>query len=128
MNRRLYARYAKYGKQDVENFREHFRNGILVYEALRGREMSGTGVGNPRITYFSVTTEAPDETARDDWLELVASAGLAHSSALIRYLAAGQNRIERETSETDAFVTRSVFRKKPVIPRAPAAAGGAGSR
>jgi hypothetical protein len=117
MNRRLYARYQKYGKQDVDNFREDFRNGILVYRALRGREATGTGTNNPRITYFSVTTEAPDETARGEWLELVASAGLAHSSALLRYLAAGQNRIERETSEFDDFVTRSVFRRKPVLPR-----------
>jgi hypothetical protein len=116
MNRRLYARYQKYGRQDVDGFRENFRNGILVYESLRGRPVAGTGTNNPRVTYFSLTTEAPDETARGEWLELVASAGLAHSTALLRYLAAGQNRIERENSEFADFVTRSVFRKKPVIP------------
>jgi hypothetical protein len=73
-------------------------------------------VSSPRVTYFSVTTEAPDETARGDWLDLVASAGLAHSSALLRYLASGRNRIERESSESERFVNRSVFRKKPVLP------------
>ena len=102
MNRRLYARYQKYGKQDEENFREYFRNGILVYQSLRGRELGAGGgrggagapaaapappadaglLNSPRVTYFSVTTEAPDETARGDWLQLVASAGLAHTSAL----------------------------------------------
>jgi hypothetical protein len=39
----------------------------------------GTGVNSRRITWFSTTTEAPDETARGEWLELVASAGLAHT-------------------------------------------------
>jgi hypothetical protein len=132
MNRRLYARYAKYGKQDVENFREHFRSGILVYEALRGRPVGGgggpgggSGANSPRVTYFSLTTEAPDETARGEWLELVAGAGLAHSTALLRYLASGQNRIERETAEYEEFVTRNVFRRKPVLPARDSPAGDA---
>ena len=118
MNQRLYARYRKYGAQDVENFREYFHNGMLVSLALTGQEVSGDGATNPRIMYFATTTEAPDETARGEWLQLVATAGLAHSSALLRYLATGENRIERESSEHEGFVTRSVFRKKPVLPAA----------
>jgi hypothetical protein len=149
MNRRMYARYQKYGKQDDENFREHFRNGILVYQSLRGRELGGGGGGgagggrggaggaaaaapaadggaagalnSPRVTYFSVTTEAPDETARGDWLKLVAGAGLAHSSALVRYLASGVNDVRRDVAEYDGVVVRSVARKKPVTPRTDAA-------
>ena len=116
MNQRLYARYRKYGAQDVENFREYFHNGMLLSQALTGQEVSGDGPTNPRIMYFATTTEAPDETARGDWLQLVATAGLAHSSALLRYLATGENRIEMESSEHEGFVTRSVFRKKPVLP------------
>ena len=116
MNQRLYARYRKYGAQDVENFRENFHNGMLVSIALTGQEVNGSGPTNPRIMYFATTTEAPDETARGEWLQLVATAGLAHSSALLRYLATGENRIERESSEHKDFVTRSVFRKKPVLP------------
>ena len=77
-----------------------------------------TGQRTPRIMYFATTTEAPDETARGEWLQLVATAGLAHSSALLRYLASGENRIERDSSEHEGFVTRSVFRKKPVLPAA----------
>jgi len=150
MNERLYARYQKYGKQDDENFREYFRNGILVYQSLRGRELGGGGAGggpggggrggggaaapqvgggaaaadgggagalnSPRVTYFSVTTESPDETARGKWLELVATAGLAHTSALLRYLATGVNDVRRDVTEYDGVVTRSVARKKPVVP------------
>jgi hypothetical protein len=69
------------------------------------------------VTYFSVTTEAPDETARGEWLKLVASAGVAHTSALIRYLAAGVNDVRRDVAEYDGVVTRSVARRKPVTPR-----------
>jgi hypothetical protein len=117
MNRRLYARYQKYGKQDVDNFREYFHNGVLVSLALRGtREATGQGVNNPRVNYINITTEAPDETARGEWLELVASAGLAHSTALLRYLAGGTNDVRRESAEYDGFVNRSVSRKKPVLP------------
>ena len=118
MNQRLYARYRKYGAQDVENFREYFHNGMLVSLALKGQEVSGSGPTNPRIMYFATTTEAPDETARGEWLQLVATAGLAHSSALLRYLASGENRIERDSSEHEGFIMRSVFRKKPVLPAA----------
>ena len=89
MNQRLYTRYRKYGAQDVENFREYFHNGMLVSQALTGQKVSGDGPTNPRIMYFATTTEAPDETARGEWLQLVATAGLAHSSALLRYLANG---------------------------------------
>ena len=118
MNRRMYARYAKYGRQDIENFREYFHNDVLVYLALRGSELGPAGVNSRRITYVSATTEAPDETARGDWLQLVASAGLAHGAALIRYLATGQNRIEREAADYSGVIMRSVARRKPVIPPA----------
>jgi hypothetical protein len=140
MNQRLYARYQKYGKQDDETFREYFHKGILVYQSRRGRELAGGGaagggrgggaaaagadpaggggaVGSPRVTYFSVTTEAPDETARGDWLKLVSSAGIAHTSALLRYLATGVNDVRRDVAEFDGVVLRSVARRKPVLPR-----------
>ncbi|MEX2283203.1 MAG: M14 family metallopeptidase [Gemmatimonadota bacterium] len=118
MNKRLYARYQKYGKQETEDFREYFHNGMLVSLALRGQPVAGALTpNNPRVNYISITTEAPDETARGDWLKLVASQGLAHSSALLRYLANGTNEIRRESTVYDGFVIRSVFRKKPVLPK-----------
>jgi hypothetical protein len=161
MNKRLYARYQKYGKQDTENFREYFQDGILVYESLRGTELAGGaggadggadalgaapaagggrgapggrgggggggaggGVNSPRVTYFSVTTESPDETARGDWMKLVASAGLTETSALLRYLATGVNDVRRDVAEYEGVVTRSVARRKPVTPKPPARAAG----
>jgi hypothetical protein len=116
MNQRMYARYRKYGEQDRRGFTEYFHNGMVVNMALRGAESIGTGVTSPRITYFSLTTEAPDETARGEWLELMGQAGLAHTTAALRYLATGEFRIEREAQAFDGAVTRKVFRVKPVLP------------
>ena len=115
MSRRQYARYARYGRQDVEGFREGFHEGMLVYLSLRGREATGEGPQDPRILTFSATTEAPDETARGEWLELVAGAGLAHTSALIGYMAAGDPRVERTAETFQDLVTRTVSRQRPVL-------------
>jgi hypothetical protein len=116
MNRRLYARYAKYGRQDVEDFREYFHGGILVNQSLRGRRITGSDVANPRITWFSSTTEAPDEVAVGDWLSLVCSAGLAHTGALVRYLSQGEFETGRTAEAWDGVVTRVTVRKRPVLP------------
>jgi hypothetical protein len=116
MNRRLYARYKRYGEQDRDGFTEYFHNGMVVSMRLRGAESIGTGLYSPRITYFGVTTEAPDETARGDWLRLMGEAGLAHTSAALRYLAAGEFEVKREVEASDGVVMRKVFRVKPVLP------------
>jgi hypothetical protein len=117
MSDAMYARYRKYGAQDRDAFREYFRSGILVYLSLNPSSSIGQGVYSDRITYFSTTTEAPDETARGEWLDIVASAGLAHSTALLRYLANGEFDVEREAEAFDGVVTRKVYRVKPVLPR-----------
>ncbi|RKY84249.1 hypothetical protein DRQ09_08895, partial [candidate division KSB1 bacterium] len=118
MNHRMYKRYRKYGIQDRENFRECFYKGILVNLALKGRKLkkSDSGKLGTRITYFSLTTEAPDETAYGDWMKMVCKAGLAHTTAVLRYLANGINRIEHKVKEYKDCVYRCVFRKKPVLP------------
>jgi hypothetical protein len=115
LNARQYGRYARYGRQDVEGFREGFRSGMLTYLSLRGRLATGQGPMNPRILTFSATTEAPDETARGAWLDLVASAGLAHTSALVRAMAAGDPRVERKAEAFDAGVSRTMARRRPVV-------------
>ncbi|MFC1554825.1 M14 family metallopeptidase [candidate division KSB1 bacterium] len=118
-NKSLFKRYKKYGKQPSENFTEYFHNGILVNASIKGRNMSGSGVTSPKITYFSITTEAPDETARGDWLKVVCEEGLASSTAVLKYLSDGVNKVEHKTAEFDKFVTRSVSRTRPVIPQKP---------
>lgn len=116
VNRRLYARYRKYGTQDREGFSEYFHNGMLVNMRLRGAESIGSGLYSPRITYFSTTTEAPDEPARGEWMQLMGEAGLTHTSAVLRYLATGEFEVEREVEAFRGVITRKAFRVKPVMP------------
>ena len=116
MNQRLYARYKKYGEQDRDGFTEYFHNGMVVSMRLRGNESIGTGLNSPRITYFSVTTEAPDETARGAWMDVMGQAGLAHTLSTLRYLANGEFEVERESEAFDEAVVRKLFRVKPVLP------------
>jgi hypothetical protein len=87
-----------------------------VMMRLRGVESIGDGLYSPRITYFGVTTEAPDETARGDWMRLMGEAGLAHTTSSLRYLATGEFEIEREVDASTESVSRKVFRVKPVLP------------
>lgn len=116
MNQRLYARYKKYGEQDRDGFTEYFHNGMVVSMRLRGTESIGNGLNSPRITYFSVTTEAPDETARGGWMDLMGQVGLAHTTSTLRYLATGEFEVEREAEAFDQAVVRKIFRVKPVLP------------
>jgi hypothetical protein len=116
MNDRFYDRYIKYGKQDPDTYREYFYEGVQLEARLKGRKISASGITGSNITYYDITTESADETAYGEWLQLVCTAGVANSTALLNYLANGVNRIEHETKEYGNFVTRSIFRKKPVLP------------
>jgi len=126
MNRRLYARYKKYGEQDRDGFTEYFHNGMVVSMRLRGTESIGNGPNSPRITYFSITTEAPDETARGEWMDLMGQAGLAHTTSALSYLAVGEFEVEREAEAFDEAVVRKLFRVKPVLPPKGEKEGGEG--
>ena len=117
MNNRFYKRYIKYRKQDEETYTEYFYKGIQIEAGLRSRRISGSGITGPQITYFSITTETADETARGDWMKLVCTAGLAHNTVLLKYLNDGVNEITHDAKEFDNFVTRSVYRIKPVVPK-----------
>jgi len=90
--------------------------GVQLEARLKGRKISESGITGSNITYYAITTESADETAYGEWLQLVCTAGLANSTALLNYLANGVNRVEHQTRDHGDFVTRSVFRKKPVLP------------
>jgi hypothetical protein len=118
LSREEYRRYRKYRSVD-EDYGEYFRNGVRVHSALKGRELEDgppTDVRDPRITPFSITTEAQDETARGDWLRLQAGAGLSVVTAALRYLYHGTNTVVRDAETTDGTVRRWVYREKPVLP------------
>ena len=104
-------------EQDPEEFGEYFHKGILVNASLKGGKMSGSGVTSPNVTYFSITTEAPDEIASGNWMNLMGEMGLAHSTAVLKYLYYGENEVKRESKEYRNGIARKVYRVKPVVPK-----------
>ena len=69
----------------------------------------------PQVTFNIGMTEAPDETAQGDWLNLVSRAGFSFLMAHVNYLRDGQFTIERieEPGQRDA-VSLTMLRVRPV--------------
>ena len=88
-----------------------------------GGEGGGAGTGRfsmnawPQVTFFSGGTEAPDETAQGEWLNLNAKAGLSYLMASVKYLRDGQYTVHRieEDAARDA-VSLTTIRIRPVMP------------
>jgi hypothetical protein len=122
LNQRAYARYRRYGfDQDPENFKLDFSDDVLIYTAIKGSRASSGNSSfmrrQPKITIWSGTTEAPDETAQGDWMKLVATAGLQWDSALLDYLVEGNHTIERNHSAFFDGVSLSMNRPRPPKPK-----------
>jgi hypothetical protein len=71
----------------------------------------------PQVTFFSGGTEAPDETAQGEWLNLVSKAGFSYLMASVKYLKDGQYTVHRieEDGARDA-VSLTTVRIRPVMP------------
>lgn len=117
MNERTYGRYRRYGMDfDPEVFRMDLHNGVNIQMPIKGRRAASPGRNfsyDPKITIWAGGTEAPDEPARGDWMELVASAGLAWDEAILQYLLDGDHRIERQVSEFYEGVSIRLDRPRP---------------
>ena len=76
----------------------------------------------PQVTFFSGGTEAPDETAQGEWLNLVAKAGFSYVMANVKYLRDGHYTVQRiEEDATRDAVSLTTLRIRPVMPgKAPA--------
>ena len=84
----------------------------------------------PNVTIWEGSTEAPDETARGDWLKLVATAGLQWDKANLQYLVEGNHVVDRRAETFWGGVSLSMNRPRPPRPparkeAAPAAEAGA---
>ncbi len=112
MNQRAYARYRRYGTDfDPDVFRLPMTDSVLIQMPLEGS--SGDGGYNPRVTVWSGTTEAPDETAHGPWMELVAKAGLSWDQAVLDYLYEGDHEVRRSGSAFFGGVALSANRARP---------------
>ena len=71
----------------------------------------------PQVTFFSGGTEAPDETAQGEWLNLVAKAGFSYLMATVKYLRDGQYTVQRiEEDAARDGVSLTTIRVRPVMP------------
>ena len=113
MNQRSYERYRRYGAEyDPDVFRLPMTDSVLIQLPLKGSSGEGGGYDS-RITIWSGTTEAPDETAYGPWMELVAKAGLSWDQALLDYLYDGEHEVKRSGSSFFGGVTLGINRQRP---------------
>ncbi|MCZ0936516.1 MAG: M14 family zinc carboxypeptidase [Gemmatimonadetes bacterium] len=114
MNQRNYARYRRYGAAyDPDVFRLPMSDSVLIEMPLRGSSGESRFGYDPRITIWSGTTEAPDETAYGPWMELVAKAGLSWNEALLDYLYEGEHEVKRSGSFFFGGVSLRMNRPRP---------------
>ncbi|HSF15765.1 MAG TPA: M14 family metallopeptidase [Vicinamibacteria bacterium] len=120
MNQRNYQRYDRYGGQfDDDVFKLPMVNEVMIHTSLKGERAPSPGSDrgfNPKVTIWSGTTEAPDETAEGDWLKLVASAGLHWDRAILQYLLDGNHKVERKGTSFFGGVSFSLDRPRPPKP------------
>ena len=68
---------------------------MLIYKAIKGARANPQSqdfmTRQPNVTIWEGVTEAPDETARGDWMKLVANAGLQWDKAILEYLVTGRH-------------------------------------
>ena len=108
-------------------------SGSRRFGAGRGGNPAGEGSGPaggggrfsmnawPQVTFFSGGTEAPDETAQGEWLNLVSKAGFSYLLASVKYLRDGRYTVQRiEEDVVRDAVSLTTVRIRPVMPgRAP---------
>jgi hypothetical protein len=113
LNQRAYGRYQRYGAAyDPDVFNLPMTDSVLIEMPLKGSTGSGGGY-NPRVTIWSGTTEAPDETAYGPWMELMGKAGLSWDQAITDYLNDGDHEVKRSGSTFFGGVTLQMNRPRP---------------
>ena len=121
LNQRSYARYERYGARfDPDVFRLPMTDSVMIQMPLKGSSGGDGGSGggggdgyDPRITIWSGTTEAPDETAYGPYLELVAKAGLSWDQAILDYLYEADHEVKRSGSRFFGGVSIRMNRARP---------------
>ncbi|WP_420636954.1 M14 family metallopeptidase [Candidatus Palauibacter sp.] len=114
MNQRNYERYRRYGAEyDADVFRLPMTDSVLIQMPLKGSSGESRFGFDSRITIWSGTTEAPDETAYGPWMELVAKAGLSWDQALLDYLYEGEHEVNRSGSSFFGGVSLRMNRPRP---------------
>jgi hypothetical protein len=121
LNARAYDRYKRYSFDfDQKNFKLDFTNGVLIYKSIKGARANPQSqdfmTRQPNVTVWDGVTEAPDETARGDWMKLVANAGLQWDKAILEYLVQGHHEVERTMTPFWNGVSLTMNRPRPPKP------------
>ncbi len=138
LEQRMNSRYERFGQRwQPRNMFQPLVNDIRIYMSLKGSAggrgggaaggeggaptpapgSGGVGGLSPDITWDAAYTEAPDETARGEYMKLMASAGLAFDYVHLRFLAEGDQRVTRTEREQGGAVQWRVERARPVLPK-----------
>lgn len=113
LNQRAYDRYRRYGARfDPDVYNLPMTDSVMIEMPLKGSSGEGGGY-NPRVTIWSGTTEAPDETAYGPWMELMGKAGLSWDQAITSYLYDGDHEMERSGSRFFDGVSLRMNRPRP---------------
>ncbi len=118
---RLNGRYDRYGVPwEPRSFQMQIYKGVRIYMSLKGVNAVPGGEGFmarfPKVTWDEGYTEAPDETAHGDYLQLLAAMGLAYDHAHLTYLDEGEFKITRTEKDYSNGVTWRVERERPILP------------
>ena len=144
MNLRSQARYRRwaYGFAPFVYSQEIYKGTAIYYSDMETGEVRGSrragaqrGGGDggggrfamnqwPQVTFVSGGTEAPDETAQGDWLNLVTKPGLSYVMAHIDFLRDSRYTVERieEDGQRDG-TSITLLRVRPVRPGTAAVRG-----
>jgi hypothetical protein len=118
---RLNGRYDRYGVPwEPRSFQMQIYKGVRIYMSLKGVNAAPGGEGFmarfPKVTWDEGYTEAPDETAHGDYLQLLAAMGLAYDHAHLTYLDEGEFKITHTEKDYSNGVTWEVERERPILP------------
>lgn len=118
---RLNSRYDRYGVPwEPRSFQMQIYKGVRIYMSLKGVNAAPGGEGFmtrfPKVTWDEGYTEAPDETAHGDYLQLLAAMGLAYDHAHLTYLHQGELKITRTEKDYSDGVGWKVERERPILP------------
>ena len=113
LNQRAYARYERYGVRfDPDVFNLPMTDSVMIQMPLKGSSGEGRGY-DPKVTIWSGTTEAPDETAYGPYLQLMGRAGLSWDQAITDYLYDGDHVVKRSGSHFFRGVSIRMSRARP---------------
>lgn len=131
LENRMTSRYRRWGHRWQPDYvTDSVDDGITMNMALKGIPAAGGGAFpgagvpgsggvtglSPYITWDAGYTEAPDETAHDAYMVLMASAGLAFDEVHLNYLASGKLRIRRTERAVPGGVQWQISRTRPILP------------